>query len=112
MARSASKSSVFEDVLEGLHEGVAWARGEKVLRVTKAEMPEPPPIYTADQIRAIRLSSGMSQGLFSRYLSISSKTLQAWEQGVRRPSRLSARFLQLIELEPNLLRRLREEPGR
>jgi putative transcriptional regulator len=106
MVRNERDPSVFGDVIAGLEEGVAWARGEVALNVTRIELPEKPPAYSAAQIRAIRAKSGMSQSLFSRYLSVSNKTLQSWEQGVRRPSPMSARFLQLIEIEPALLKRV------
>jgi putative transcriptional regulator len=106
MTDNKRERSVFEDVLAGLEEGVAWARGKATLNATQVTLPEKPPAYSPEQIRAIRARSGMSQSLFSHYISVSSKTLQSWEQGVRRPSPMSARFLQLIDIEPAVLKRV------
>ena len=51
-----------------------------------APLPDPPPEVGADELTEIRLGSGMSQAVFARMLSVSTKTVQSWEQGVRKPS--------------------------
>ncbi|MCX6361688.1 MAG: helix-turn-helix domain-containing protein [Armatimonadetes bacterium] len=112
MSESKQGARVVDDLLAGLQEGLAWARGETDLRVSRLDLPAPPPAYTPEQIRAIRGRSGLSQGQFSLYLSISAKTLQSWEQGLRRPSPMSSRFLQVIDQAPDVLLRLPTRPAR
>jgi putative transcriptional regulator len=53
-------------------------------------------------VRRIRTQLNMSQAGFARLLQVSSKTVQSWEQGARRPQQSSARLLQFIE-NPELL---------
>jgi transcriptional regulator with XRE-family HTH domain len=39
----------------------------------------------------------MTQAQFARLLAVSIKTLQSWEQGVRKPSRPTMRLLQVFD---------------
>ena len=86
------RQKVMSDLVQAFEEGVTWLQGDNELRVTTLEVPDAPPSYTPDNIRAIRTRNGLSQELFSRHLSISTKTLQAWEQGLRKPSGIASRF--------------------
>ncbi len=109
MAQETAKkvgSSFFEDLQDGLLEGIAHFRGEIELKTTIITIPDPPPPYDAERIRALRTGLGFSQPYFSRVLNVSPKTVQSWEQGTRVPSQASARLLQLIE-NPHLLDSLR-----
>jgi len=101
-----TESSFFEDLQEGLLEGIAHFRGEIELRTTIMTIPDPPPAYDAEKVRTLRTGLGFSQPYFSRLLNVSPKTVQSWEQGTRVPSQASARLLQLIE-NPHLLASLR-----
>ena len=93
---------LFDRLKKGLEEGIAHERGECSLRVTELIVPDPPQAYTADDVRRIRLHLNMSQTGFAYLLQVSSKTVQSWEQGTRRPQQSSARLLQFIE-HPDLL---------
>ena len=42
----------------------------------------------------------MSQAVFARVLNVSTKTVQSWEQGERKPSRAALRMLQLFREHP------------
>ena len=105
-AAQQPESSFFEDLQDGLLEGIAHFRGEIELKTTTITIPDPPPTYDAERVRALRTGLGFSQPYFSRILNVSSKTVQSWEQGTRVPSQSSARLLQLIE-NPHLLDSLR-----
>ncbi len=101
-AQAGGLSDFFDEIMEGLAEGVAYARAEIDLKVTRIPVPEPPPVYDGDRIRSLRARLGMSQPFFSRLLNVSLKTVQSWEQGVRIPGQSAARLLQIIE-DPQLL---------
>ena len=45
----------------------------------------------------------MSQAVFAATLNVSTKTVQAWEQGLRTPSQASARLLQLLDADARVL---------
>ena len=93
---------LFDRLQKGLEEGIAHKRGERPLRVTERSVPAPPQLYAADDVRRIRARLRLSQAGFARLLQVSSKTVQSWEQGTRRPQQSSARLLQFIE-NPDLL---------
>lgn len=93
---------LFDRLKKGLEEGIAHERGERTLRVTEVSVPDPPQEFTPDDVRRIRARLNMSQPGFARLLQVSSKTIQSWEQGTRRPRQSSARLLQFIE-HPELL---------
>lgn len=110
VSRVESRPRLFERVMAGLEEGIAYARGEIDLRRTELTLPGPPPTYDAQRVRTLRTELGLSQPSFSRLLNVSPKTVQSWEQGARRPGQSAARLLQLIE-NPDLLVSLRRVPA-
>jgi transcriptional regulator with XRE-family HTH domain len=42
----------------------------------------------------------MSQAVFAQLLNVSTKTVQSWEQGSRKPSQASLRLIQILEQSP------------
>ena len=58
-----------------------------------------PPVrdYTPDEIKAIRLRTRTSQGVFACYLNTSKYTVQKWEQGTKKPNGPSLKLLSLVE---------------
>jgi len=55
-------------------------------------------------VAAARESTGLSQRQFAAALRISSRTLQHWEQGSRRPSGAAVTLLKIIARHPRVLR--------
>lgn len=99
----SKEQTFYEDLMEALQDGIEWAQGKKTLRTSTISLPEPPPTYTAEDIRDVRSRIGMSQALFAKYLGVSLRTLQGWEQGVRSPSPPTARLIQVIGANPELV---------
>lgn len=99
---SIERPRLFERLKKGIEEGIAHERSERTLRVTEVIVPDPPQEFTPDDVRRIRTRLNMSQPRFARLLQVSSKTVQSWEQGTRRPRQSSARLLQFIE-HPEML---------
>jgi putative transcriptional regulator len=92
---------VAEQIRKGLEEGIRHARGEITLKTTTLEMPDPPPEVRADELTEIRLGSGMSQAVFAQVLNVSTKTVQSWEQGARKPSQAALRLIQVFRQNPS-----------
>lgn len=107
MRRSKGKfmsDETFNRVVQGLEQAVAHARGEKIgARVTTVAVPTPPKPRTAAQIVATRRNIKCSQSTFARMLNVSVKTVQAWEQGVRKPSDAALKLLAIAEKHPEVL---------
>lgn len=110
VTKDYEKLSVFEQVMDGLTEGLAHARGELTLRTTT--LPAPAPRLSKTRVVAIRKKARMSQGVLAAYLNVPKRTLESWEQGKRAPKAGEARLLQLIEADPRAFESLVLAVGR
>ena len=93
-----TRKPFFTRLQEGLREGIAHAKGERMLKTVS--MPEAPPEIDAKTLVALREAAEMSQAVFARVLYVSAKTVQSWEQGVRVPSKATRRLLQIFAEQP------------
>ncbi len=59
--------------------------------------PDPAPEMDGSQIAALREQEQMSQRELAHFLNVSIKTVQAWEQGLRRPEGPVHRLLQVLD---------------
>lgn len=96
--------SVYKSIMAGLNEALedAESGGEKLQRRTVTVVPVKQ--YHADEVKRIRIKTGLSQNLFARYMGVSTKTVEAWECGTNRPSGAASRLLSMMEMDENLLR--------
>ena len=102
MKKKAPDMSVFDMVMAGLENSIAFSKGEKMSLVT-VQVPAPPPPMGAKEVTEIRAKLRMSQGVFAAALNVSPKTVQGWEQGRREPSNASLRLLQIAREEPQIV---------
>jgi putative transcriptional regulator len=93
----------FEQLLGGVKEVIAHLDGKQTLRKTVITVPDEPPAYTAEEVRQLRESLQLSQGLFAKILNVSVNTVRKWEQDERHPSGPSARLLQIAQVHPEYL---------
>ena len=99
-------SAIFESLKQGLTEAIEFERGHLAgVKVNKISV-TPVRIYTADEIKAIRLQQCMTQNLFAKALGVSVKTVEAWETGTNRPSGIANRMLEFLTLDNSLFERL------
>jgi putative transcriptional regulator len=106
-----SKRKPFAERLKtGLTEAVQFAKGELTLRTV--EVPAPPPEVAAKQVTCLRAKTGMSQAVFARVLNVSTKTVQSWEQGERKPSHAALRMLQVFRENPAFVFEIVGIPGK
>ena len=64
------------------------------------------PLYTPDDIRRARERLDYSQSGFASALHVSPRTLQAWEQGRRRPSGAALALLSIAVARPDVIRQV------
>jgi putative transcriptional regulator len=94
MMIETKRKPLAERLKKGLTEGIEFARGERDLAVTVVPTGR---VYSGEDVVAIRTRRHLSQAQFARLLAVSIKTLQSWEQGVRKPSKPTMRLLQIID---------------
>ena len=103
MAKKVEKrNEFFEDLKAGLLSAIEHAGGKRVdLRTTT--LPSPPKELSAKEIAKLRTSLNVSQSVFARYLNISPRTVQSWEQGLGKPSGASLKLLSIAKKNPKVL---------
>ena len=95
------RSELFNELKESLGEMVEHARGKKELRTTV--LPLPPKKRSGREIAELRQRLRFSQALFARYLNVSVKSVQAWEQGKREPEGAALKLLEIAEENPKAI---------
>jgi putative transcriptional regulator len=93
--------ATFAQIEESFKEAIAYASGERAdLRTTTIHLPAKPRPIKAARILALRHKLNFSQAMFARFLNVSPKTVQAWEQGLRIPADAALRLLVVAEKHP------------
>ena len=100
MNNKLKRLPVADQIRKGLEEAILHAKGEITLKTTILERPDPPPEVGAEELNRLRLESGMSQAVFAQVLNVSTRTVQSWEQGTRRPSQAALRLIQVFRQDP------------
>lgn len=98
------KRKVQDDILEGLTQALAHARGEHVpgLR-TRRVIVDPLPNFKAKTIKEIRLKAHLSQRALATVMGVNIKTVEAWEAGTNTPAGPAQRMLGFIANDQNFL---------
>ncbi len=91
--------NVFEDIKEGLNQAIEYEKGNLPARTTVLEI-APVEVFSAQEIRTIRQSTGLTQKKFAMYLGVSVKTVEAWESGRNKPEGAACRMLALTKADP------------
>jgi putative transcriptional regulator len=56
-----------------------------------------PPQMAPERIKRIREKQRVSQPVFARYLNTSESTVEKWESGMKRPSGMALKLLDIVE---------------
>ncbi len=87
-----------------MDDALAFERGEaRRLQVTQIRAPRRPKAMSAKEIARIREKLNCSQAVFAMMLNISTKTVQAWEQGSREPGDAALKLLSIAKKHPEIL---------
>ena len=94
MSSRIKRAPLADRLKQSLVEGVEYARGDTTLATTVVPIGRS---FTGEEVAAIRTRRRMSQAQFANLLAVNVKTLQSWEQGVRKPSKPTMRLLQIFD---------------
>jgi len=89
--KRAKHSMLGKRLIAAMKEVVDHAEGRTALPMRYAEVPG------EVDVRAIRSRLGLSQAEFSRRYAVSTRSLQEWEQGRRRPEGAVRAYLTVID---------------
>jgi putative transcriptional regulator len=87
--------SVIHETAQGLHD--AGVMDAKTMREFDTLCLPPVKVYSAEQIKRIRLRNRASQAVFAAYLNTSPSTVQKWERGQKKPNGPSLKLLNLVD---------------
>jgi len=94
MTKSKLMDAVF-DTAKGLNK--AGAMSDQTMREFDVMCLPKIKNFTPKQIQELRKRNKASQAVFAAYLNTTPSTVQKWEQGQKRPSRLALKLLNLID---------------
>ncbi|MDE6517165.1 MAG: helix-turn-helix domain-containing protein [Acetatifactor sp.] len=94
-------SKAYESIMTGLTEAVEDVKEKKLPRRIVTVLPVKE--YRAEEVKAIRNRTGLSQKLFAGYMGVSDKTVEAWESGKNHPSGAASRILSMMEMDEKLV---------
>jgi len=94
MANRRLRKEILE-AARGLYE--LGAIGGKTMREFESLRIQEPRVYSAYEIKRLRLREKASQAVFAAYLNTSVSTVQKWEIGEKKPSGPALKLLDLVE---------------
>ena len=89
-------TSLFDDLNEGLNQAIDFEKGKGKAKVNRLVI-MPVKKYSNDEIKIIRNRAGMTQTTLAKYLGVSKKTVEAWENGRTHPTGPAYRLLEILE---------------
>jgi len=100
-----SNMSFGEKLIQSAKQAEEHSAGIKKLRTNVIEI-KPVPNYKPQQIKDIRAKLGLTQGLMGGIIGVSTKTIEAWEAGFRRPSGAAMRVIAELDTNPNFFNKI------
>jgi putative transcriptional regulator len=97
-----TKMKIYHEMRQSLDDAMAFERGRAV-DLRASEVPAPPKRMKPAEIRKVRESLNASQAMFASFLCVSTKAVQAWEQGIRSPQSTALRLLDIAKKNPAVL---------
>lgn len=89
-------SELFNDLVQGLEEAIAYEKGNGNARINTYTI-LPVKEYSPDHIRELRMKLRMTQKVFAAYMGVSAKTVEAWEHGTTHPSGSAFRLMEIVD---------------
>jgi len=104
------KRDTFAELVGSMREALEHAHGKRSLRTTT--LPRPPASFSRRAVKQVRTRLRASQTVFASYLNVSTKLVQAWEAGRRRPDGPALVLLHIAANQPGIIEAIRQEPVR
>lgn len=98
--------SVYDSITKGLKEAIEYENGAIQARTSKISV-KPLMNFDKTEIKKIRNNAKMTQGVFAKFLGVSTKTVEAWEAGRNIPNGPARRILSMLKQDPKLLEKYR-----
>jgi putative transcriptional regulator len=100
-----SDMSFGEKLIQSARQAEEHSAGKRKLRTNMIEI-LPVPDYKPQEIKSIRARLGLTQGIMGGIIGVSTKTVEAWEVGYRRPSSSAMRVLAELDTNPRYFEKI------
>ncbi len=100
-----SEMSIGEKLIQSAKQAEAHSAGKMQLRANVIDI-LPVPNYKPQEIKKLRARLGLTQGLMGGIVGVSTKTVEAWEIGYRRPSSPAMRILAELDTNPKYFEKI------
>ena len=100
-----AKLSFGEKLIHSAKQAQEHAAGKRELRTNVVEI-LPVPEYKPQEIKDIRARLGLTQNLMGGIVGVSTKTVESWEIGYRRPSSSAMRVLAELDSNPQYFEKI------
>ena len=94
-----------EELIESARQAAEHATGKRKLRTIVLEI-APVPDYKPLQIKAVRERLGLTQSILGGIVGVSTKTVESWESGYRKPSSSAMRVLAELDTNPGYFHKI------
>ena len=94
-------SEYYESLKRGLEEAIEYSKGNLKRRSFKVVF-EPVPEYSPEDIKRIRTEAKMTQIGFAGFLGVTTKAVEAWENGRNKPSGPARRLMSIADADPQI----------
>ncbi|MBQ8292487.1 MAG: helix-turn-helix domain-containing protein [Bacilli bacterium] len=92
--------SIYDEIKLGLTQAIEYEKGNiKAKKSTLNILPLDR--FSANDIKEIRKSTGLTQVLFAKFMGVSVKTVEAWESGRNHPDGSACRLLSITKNYPS-----------
>lgn len=95
---------VSEGIKAGILSAIEYENGNKNAARKVTVKIKPVQKFTAEQVKALRGKTNLTQLLFGRVLGVSVRTIEAWESGVNQPNGSASRILEMIKENPAIVK--------
>lgn len=96
-------SKLGNEIKQGLREAIEGTKKNDLKR--NYIYIEPVKKFSSKEIKKIRANVGLTQKLFASFLGVSVKTIEAWEEGLNKPSGAASRILTMLENDNRIIKK-------
>jgi Predicted transcriptional regulator len=98
-------SKMGNEIFESLNEALEHAKGNIELKSTRMTITPVCDSISAEEIKAVRKTLGMTQLSFAILIGVSKKTVESWEVGRYAPDGAARRLISILQKDPTLPKR-------
>jgi len=93
-------SKMGNEILESLNEALEHSKGNIKLKTSSVSIIPVCESISADEVKEVRKTLGMTQVSFAALIGVSKKTVESWEIGRYSPDGAARRLISILQKDP------------